>query len=98
MADEVYMDIPAVQKMAQTFGNFAEILQGVSKALEAAITVLRLSAFVGLVGGFAVERYLSQVKPRVDNMAKKMNELKGDITGAINNYQTGDESGSRRFR
>lgn len=98
MADEVYMDIPQVQKMAESFGNFGEILEGVAKALEVAIMVLKTTAFVGLVGGFAVERYLSMVKPRVERMAKKMHELKGDLTGAINHYQTGDESGSRRFR
>lgn len=98
MAEEVFMDIPQVQKVAESFGNFGEILQGVAKALEAAIMVLKMTAFVGLVGGFAVERYLSMVKPRVENMAKKMHELQGDLNGAINHYQTGDESGSRRFR
>lgn len=98
MAEEVFMDIPQVQKVAESFGNFGEILQGVAKALEAAIMVLKMTAFVGLVGGFAVERYLSMVKPRVENMAKKMAELQSDLTGAINHYQTGDESGSRRFR
>lgn len=98
MAEEVFMDIPQVQKVAESFGNFGEILQGVAKALEAAITVLKMTAFVGLVGGFAVERYVNMVKPRVENMAKKMHELQGDINGAISNYQTGDDSGSKRFR
>ena len=98
MAEEVYMDIPQVQKMAESFGNFGEILQGVSKVLEMTIMVLRTTAFVGLVGGLAVERYLSIIKPRVDNRGKKMIELRGDLQGAINHYQTGDESGSRRFR
>jgi len=98
MAEEVYMDVPQVQKMAESFGNFGEVLEAVSKVLEVTITVLRVTAFVGLVGGIAVERWLSQVKPRVDTMAKKMHELKGDLQGAINHYQTGDESGSARFR
>jgi hypothetical protein len=97
MAEEVFMDIPQVQKMAESFGNFGEVLQGVAKALEVAIMVLRTTAFVGLVGGFAVERYLSMIKPRVENLAKKMEELKGDLTSAITHYQTGDTSGSRRF-
>ena len=98
MAEEVYMDVPQVQKMAESFGNFGEILEAVSKALQAVIMVLRVTAFVGMVGGIAVERWLSQIKPRVDRMAKKMHELKGDLQGAINHYQTGDESGSARFR
>lgn len=98
MAEEVYMDIPRVQNMAEAFGNFGEVLQGVAKALEIAISILRTTAFVGLVGGFAVERYLSMVKPRVENLAKKMEELQKDLKGAIRHYQNGDESGSRRFR
>ncbi len=98
MAEEVFMDVPQVQKMAEAFGNFGDILQGISKVLEMTIMVLRTTAFVGLVGGIAVERYLSVIKPRVEKMAQKMLELQGDLQGAISNYQTGDDSGSRRFR
>jgi outer membrane murein-binding lipoprotein Lpp len=98
MAEEVFMDIPQVQKLAQAFGTFGETLQAVSKALEAAITILKVTAFVGLVGGAAVEAYLNMIKPRVDQLAAKMHELQGDVNGAISNYQTGDTSGSRRFR
>jgi hypothetical protein len=95
---EVFMDIPQVQKMSEAFGSFGEILQTISKVLEVTIMVLRTTAFVGLVGGIAVERYLSMIKPRVDRLAAKMMELQGDLQGAIKHYQTGDESGSRRFR
>jgi len=98
MAQEVYMDIPQVQKMAQTFGSFGDILHGVSQALQAAITILQVTAFIGLVGGTAVEAYLNMIKPRVDQLSNKMHELQGDITGAISNYETGDQSGSARFR
>ncbi|MDO9027827.1 MAG: hypothetical protein Q7U68_03085 [Candidatus Roizmanbacteria bacterium] len=98
MAEEVFMDIPQVQKMAGAFGNFGDVLKGISKVLETTIMVLRTTAFVGLVGGIAVERYLSVIKPRVEKTAQKMLELQGDLQGAISNYQTGDDSGSRRFR
>ncbi|MGD0613384.1 MAG: hypothetical protein ABSB41_17945 [Anaerolineales bacterium] len=98
MAQEVLMDIPQVQKMAQSFGTFGDVLQGVSKALEVAINILKVTAFIGLVGGAAVEAYLGMIKPRVDQLANKMHELQGDIQGAISNYETGDQSGSARFR
>jgi len=91
------MDIPQVQRMAQSFGTFGEVLQSVSKVLEAAIWVLRITAFVGLVGGEAVEQFLSLVKPRVDSIGQKMLELRGDINSAVNNYQTGDITGSTHF-
>lgn len=98
MAQEVYMDIPQVQKMAESFKNFGDTLRDVAKKLEAAITVLKLSAFVGLVGGYAVQHFLQIVKPRVEKLAQKMDELSGDLTGAINHYRDGDESGSSHFR
>ena len=97
MAEEVYMDIPQVQRMAQSFGTFGEVLQQVGKALEAAIWVLRITAFVGDVGDFAIAQWLSDYKPIVDGLAQKMLELRGDIESAINNYQTGDITGSTHF-
>ena len=98
MAQKVEMHIPQVRRMSEQFGTFGEVLKNVSKVLEMAITVLRVTAFVGLVGGAAVERYLSIIKPNIDRMAQKMIELQGDLQGAISNFETGDESGSRRFR
>lgn len=98
MAEEVYMDIPAVTKMADNFGSFGDILKGVSKGLQTAILILKATAFVGLVGNYAVAAWLERIKPKVDDMAKKMDELKSDIQGAINHYTTGDTTGSARFR
>lgn len=98
MAQEVYMDIPRVQKMAQSFGTFGNILQGVSKALDVATNTLKVTSLVGLVGSEAVNSYLGMIKPRIDQLANKMHELQSDIQGAISNYETGDQSGSARFR
>ena len=50
MADEVYMDIPAVTNIANSFGTFGDALQKVSQGLQAAITVLQVTAFMGMVG------------------------------------------------
>ncbi|MDZ4159083.1 MAG: hypothetical protein U1B80_04755 [Anaerolineaceae bacterium] len=98
MAEEVFMDIPAVQKMADSFNTFSDVLKGVSKALEAALMILRATAFVGLIGGAVVERWISLIKPNVDKMAAKMAELNSDVVGAIRSYRDGDNSGSSRFR
>ena len=95
---EVYMDIPAVTNMAHAFGGFGDALKTVSSILQAAIDLLNATAFIGDVGGAAVASWLNIIKPNVDNMANKMSELQNDIQGAINNYVTGDTSGSARFR
>jgi hypothetical protein len=97
MAEEVYMDIPVVQRMADSFGTCADVLKGVSKTMEAAMNVLKATAFVGLVGGIALERYLSVIKPNVDKLSDKLSELQQDVNGAIRAYRDGDTSGSQRF-
>ena len=98
MANEVYMEIPVVEQIAKNFSTYSETLKGVSKVLESTIMVLKTSAFLTMVGGAALERYLSLIKPNVDKMAAKMAELSLDVVGAIKNYQTGDQTGSARFR
>jgi len=99
MAEEgVYMDVEATIKMADRFRDFSDILKNVSKALEAAMTTLQVTAFVGMVGGAALQRYIAFLKPNVDNMANKCAELHLDIMGAVVSYRDGDVSGSKRFQ
>jgi len=99
MAEEgVYMDVDAVLSMADRFNQFGDVLKGVSKALEMAMITLKATAFVGLVGGAAVERYISFLKPQVDNLAVKCAELQTDILGAVVSFRDGDTSGSKKFQ
>ncbi len=94
---DVQMDIPVVEDMANKFKSTSDVLKGVSKALQIAIMILKMTAFVGLVGGLAVERFLSWLKPQVDEMAEKLEELHYDLYGAIISFRDGDNSGSQRF-
>jgi len=55
---DVQMDIPVVEDMANKFKSTSETLKAVSKALQIAIMILKMTAFVGLIGGLAVERFL----------------------------------------
>ncbi len=98
MAQEVYMDVPQVQKMADSFGKFGQTLKQVSTGLQTAICILKATAFVGLIGNFAVASYLERIKPRVDKLSEEMFELQNDVKGAIMHYTTGDVTGSARFR
>jgi hypothetical protein len=98
MAQEVYMDVPQVQKMADGFGKFGQTLKQVAKGLETAIMILKATAFVGMIGNLAVASYLERIKPRVEKISEEMFELQNDVKGAIVHYTTGDVSGSARFR
>jgi hypothetical protein len=97
MADEVYMDIPAVQKMGNDFKNFGEVLNAVAKALEAISFVLKATAWISFGSTAALSAFVDRIKPNVQRAANKMIELSGDIESAIRAYRDGDYSGSRRF-
>ncbi len=94
----VYMEVDAVIGMANKFSQLSDVLKTVSRALEVAMSTLKMTAFVGLVGGAAVERYISLLKPQVDKMANKCSELNLDLMGAVVSYRDGDTSGSKRFQ
>lgn len=98
MAQEVYMDVPQVQKMADSFGKFGETLKTIAKSLETTIMILKATAFIGMIGNLALASFLERIKPRVEKMAEKMLELQSDIKGAIAHYTTGDVTGSDHFR
>jgi uncharacterized protein YukE len=95
--DEVYMDIPAVRGMSKNFNNISEVLQNVSRTLQALITVLRTTAFVGNVGGAAVAQFMEMIKPHIDNMSRKTAELSRDLEASVNAFERGDSRGATRF-
>ena len=97
MADEVYMDIPAVRNMAKTFGSIGEVLDAVNKVLEGLLMILRVTAFIGLVGGFALMNFIEMVKPHIEEMAEKCQELMGDLNQSVDSYERGDALGATRF-
>lgn len=94
---EVSMDYDAVQRMSDGFSNASDTLRGVSQALEVAISILKATAFLGLVGNLALAHYLEGIKPNVDRLAGTCEELSMDLIGAIVSLRDGDTSGSQRF-
>lgn len=94
---EVSMDFDAVQAMSDGFNVAAETLEAVSIALEVAISILKATAFLGLVGNAALAQYLEGIKPNVDRLAGTCDELHLDLIGAISSIRDGDMSGSQRF-
>lgn len=93
----VYMEVPAVRGMARNFNNISQVLRGVSKTLEAISNALKATAFIGLVGGYAVIHYIEIIKPQIDQMAQKTAELSSDLTASVNAYERGDQQGATRF-
>jgi hypothetical protein len=97
MADQVYMDIPAVRTMAKNFGTISEVLEAVNKVLEGLLMILRTTAFIGLVGGFALMAFIELIKPYIKQMADKCQELMEDLNKSVDAYERGDALGATRF-
>jgi hypothetical protein len=97
MAEDVYMDVPAVSAFSNTFSQIADVLKAVDTGLNIAITTLKTTAFVGMVGGLALAAYLEQIEPVVKRLANTCQELEGAIKSAVQAYVTGDTDGSRLF-
>ncbi len=98
MAEQgVEMTVPAVRKIAKNFRAISGILKQVSKALQALMSVLKATAFVGMVGGLALERYINLIKPQIDRLAKETAEISKDLDAAATAYERGDAAGALRF-
>ena len=95
--DGVYMDLDAVRNFSKNFNTVNQVLKGVSQVLETLMNTLRVTAFIGLVGGAVVAQYIEFIKPQIDELAAKCEELSVDLSAFADVYERGDELGSTRF-
>ncbi|HEY1014571.1 MAG TPA: hypothetical protein VGE07_17815 [Herpetosiphonaceae bacterium] len=95
--DEIFMDAPAVENMAKTLGQVSQVLANVAKVLDMLSNTLKATAFIGLVGGLVVAQYIDAVKPFIDQISDKCEELNQDVTKSVAAYKNGDAAGATKF-
>lgn len=93
MANERHMEPAKVRAMGQTLETISGILKAVSTVLEVQMTILKTTAFIGLVGGLVVERYLAMIKPKIDELAKFTAELSQDAILSAADWEKAQRSG-----
>ena len=91
---ETYMDTDRMKVVARGFDNVGSVLKVVSMALEAAIMALKAASFISLGATAWLERYLSNIKPKVDTLGKKCDELGEDINQSIAFHVQAAKSGN----
>lgn len=96
--DGVYMDIDAVQGIANILGGTGALFKNVNQGLSIAIETLEFAALTGIIGAGALKWYLEGIQPHVDKLAVTMEELCRDVSAAIRSYRDGDTSGAKRFQ
>ena len=80
---EVYMDKDAVSNIAEGFDTAGDVLKAVNMSLEAAIQLMNSNAFVGAVGGAAIQQYLNMIRPRVEDLSVTCTEMSEDLRQAV---------------
>lgn len=91
------MNVPAVRGVAKTCNDVGETLSVVNKTMETLVTVLRTTAFMGLVGGLALAQYIDSIRPYVEQVSKDCLELSKDLGISVNAFERGDQQGATRF-
>ena len=89
-----FMDTGEMGQVAQGFQGVSDTLKVVSMVLEADMMALKAAAFVSFGATLWMERYLANIKPKVDNLAKKTGEISSDITKAIQMHTAASEAGN----
>jgi len=95
--NEVYMEVPAVRQMAKNFQSISEVLTTVNKVLEAMLMILTTTAFIGMVGGAAVQAFIEMIKPYIEQWVQKTAELGKDLNASVDAYERGDAQGATKF-
>ena len=93
----VYMDTDAVRRIAKNFATVGNMLNVTSKILDGLMNKLKSTAFVGQVGGAAVEAFVQTIKPQIDQVMVKCEELHNDLNASVTAYERGDQEGATRF-
>jgi len=94
---EIYLDIQAVQTIADQFSVVNETLQNVNSTLESVVNILASVVFTTNPGVVIAEDYANRIRPLIRLLLEKTSETHSDIEGAILSYRDGDKSGSQRF-
>lgn len=96
-AQVVEMKPDAVRGFARQFDTFSDVLKSVAKVLEGLLMLLRTTAFIGLVGGFAVMHFIEMIKPQIEQLAEKCSEMSRDLMASAAAYERGDAQGATKF-
>lgn len=86
----VQMDYDQITMSANGYKAAADALRGVAKALEAAIQILRASAFLSFGTTAALAQYLEGIKNALEKVAQVCEKLSKGLMQAMTDHKNGD--------
>lgn len=93
MATQRHLEPARVKTIGRSFANMGQILKVISTVLETQMKILQTTAFIGLVGGLAVERYIALIQPRIENLSKLCIELSEDAIKSAEDWERAQQTG-----
>jgi hypothetical protein len=97
MPEEFYMDTSAVQGIAKKLDEIGQFLNTINKRLNDCMVLLDSTAFIGKVGGAALQRQIKILQPFVKKTADGCLELSSEVDAAVKAAINKDDHGSTRF-
>ncbi len=91
------MNYDEVMKIAKIFDGLGDVFRTAAKALEAAIIILKATAFISFGSTAALAVYLENIKPHVEKLGAHAEELNGDLQNAIKEHREADQAAAGKF-
>ena len=99
MAEDIYMDVPKVTTMGQTFSTIGDTCSTVHSILEGIANAIKATGFFGAICGLAiVAEVIDLINPIIKQVGDLCHTVSDGIKGAVSNYVSGDQTGSTLFR
>jgi methyl-accepting chemotaxis protein len=95
--NEVFMDIPEVEKIAKSFNQFGDALTTIANTLQVISDGLKATAWLSFGATAAVAAFIDGILPSVKAAASEMRNISQAVLQAIKAYQTGDSTAAGRF-
>jgi hypothetical protein len=95
--NEVFMDVPEVQKIVKSFTQFADAIKTIANILQVTSDALKATAFISFGATAAVAAFIDGILPAVKAASSEMQTISQAISAAIQAYQTGDSTAAGRF-
>lgn len=91
------MDYEAVERVAKGFKDSGVLLQGIDKAIDALLLMLRTTSFVGLISAAMLESYTNSVQTELNKLVDIFNEMSGDLSKTVQATRERDEQIGTKF-
>src|SRR4051812_1507961 len=95
---DVKMNYDMMEDMSRAFSDGANQMEEVAKSMQNVAKLLEDGALLGLAGDKLLDVLRNKHIPKCLGLKSKLEELSGDILGALTDERDGDKEAASRFK